>query len=320
MRNNLLSVIIPSRTEQYLQKTIDDLLIKAKEPIEIIVVLDGYWPNPMLTHNTKVSIIHHGTFHNSLGMRASINAGMAIASGKYVMKIDEHCMVDKGYDIKLKTDCEDNWVVVPRRYRLDAENWSIIEDGRPPIDYMVLDYPYQRPGDKTCGLHGAEDKQNYYNKKDVLIDNLMTMQGSCWFMTRKYWDTTIKNMDEKNYGPFTQEAQEISIKTWLSGGRFVINKKTWYAHMHKGNKGKGYGFSTEQYKRHCELNEKGRIYCIEYWINTKDYKYNFEWLINKFWPIKGWPENWKEQILIDREKDYSTLNYVDDFWLQGLRK
>ena len=160
----MLSIIIPSRNDEYLQKTIDDLLNKAEGEVEIIVVLDGYWPNPMLVHNDRVSIIHHGTFHDSNGMRHSINTGMAIARGEYVMKIDEHCMVDQGYDTKLIADCEDNWMVVPRRYRLDAENWKIIEDGRPPIDYMVIDYPYQRPYDKTCGLHGAEDKESYYNK------------------------------------------------------------------------------------------------------------------------------------------------------------
>lgn len=315
-----LSIVIPSRQPEYLQKTIDDILTKAEGEVEVVVVLDGYWPNPMLKDDKRVKILHQGTFHNNLGMRAAINNGVAISKGDYIMKCDEHVMFDTGFDVKLKADCEDDWVVVPRRYRLDADNWVLIEDGRPPIDYMILDYPYQRPYDKTCGLHGAEDRETAKKRADILVDDLMTMQGSCYFMSKKHWDKTIKRMEDENYGPFTQEAQEISNKTWLSGGRVVVNKKTWYAHLHKGTKGKGYGFSTEQYKKHSEWNERGRIYCIEYWLNTKDYKYDFEWLINKFWPISGWPDNWKEQVLIDREKDYSTLNYVDDFWLQGLRK
>ena len=56
----MLSVIIPSRNNEYLQRTIDDLLEKAEGEIEIIVVLDGYWPSPMLVHDIRVSIIHHG--------------------------------------------------------------------------------------------------------------------------------------------------------------------------------------------------------------------------------------------------------------------
>lgn len=99
-------------------------------------------------------------------------------------------------------------------------------------------------------------------RQDVLIDDLMTMQGSCWFMSRKHWDNCIKEMDSENYGPFTQEAQEISNKTWLSGGRVIVNKKTWYAHMHKGKGGKGYGFTTEQYKKHCEWNERGEYIAL----------------------------------------------------------
>ena len=139
----MLSIIIPSRNSDYLQKTIDDLLLKAEGEVEIIVVLDGYWPNPILNNNSKVQVVHHGTIHNSRGMRESINQGVALSKGEYIMKIDEHCMVGQGYDKILAADCEENWVVIPRRKRLDADNWKLIEDGRPPVDYMKIDYPYQ---------------------------------------------------------------------------------------------------------------------------------------------------------------------------------
>lgn len=316
----MLSIIIPSRQPQYLQKTIDDILAKAEGEVEVIVIFDGYWPKPMITGDKRVILFHQGTLHDSFGMRAAINKGVAISKGEYIMKCDEHVMFDQGFDKKLIADCEDNWVVIPRRYRLDAEKWEIIEDGRPPVDYMRIDYPYQRPLDKTCGLHGAEDRERYHAKKDLLIDDCMTMQGSCYFMSRKHWDTTIKEMNDVVYGPFTQEAQEISNKTWLSGGRVIVNKKTWYAHMHKGKQGKGYGFSIEQYKRHCEANEKGRLYSINYWLYTKDFKYDFEWLLKKFWPIVGWNESWREDVKRDEKLDYSTTGYKDDFWLEGLRK
>ena len=111
------------------------------------------------------------------------------------------------------------------------------------------------------------------------------------------------------------------MKTWFSGGRFITNKKTWYAHFHKGRTGKGYGFSTAQYVEHAEWNEKGRLYCIEHWLYTKDYKYDMKWFVNEKFPgMPGWPENWEEMILIDREKDYSTLGYKNDKWLRNLRK
>jgi hypothetical protein len=314
----MLSIVIPSRSPQYLQRTVDDLLSKAEDEVEVIVVLDGIWTT--LVDDPRVTLVHHGEVHNNIGMRGSISLGMMLARGTHVMKVDEHTMVGQGYDRILKANCEDNWVVIPRRKRLDPETWTLIEDGRPPVDYMKLDYPYAKPLDKTQGLHGSEDRERGRERKDVMIDDVMTMQGSAYFMTKKYWDEMFpEGMDDENYGPFTQEAQEISNRVWLSGGRVVVNKNTFYAHFHKGKKGKGYGFTTEQYKKHAEQNERGRIYCIEYWLNTMDYKYSFEWLVEKFNP-DGWPENWQEQVKIDREKDYSTTGYKDDYWLEGLRK
>ncbi|HET7099049.1 MAG TPA: glycosyltransferase [Patescibacteria group bacterium] len=312
----IVSVIIPSRVEEYLQKTVDDVLTKAKEDIEVIVVLDGYWPKVPLKDDSRVTVLHRGTVHNSYGMRTAINDGIALSKGKYIMKIDEHCMIDEGYDAKLVADCEDNWVVIPRRFRLDPDKWEIIEDGRPPIDYMFLDYPYKTKGDVTDGLHGNEWRQMHYDRKDVLIDDTMSWQGSCWFMKKSYWDSTIGPLDTDLYGTFTHESQEIGNKAWLSGGRLVVNKKTWYAHFHKGSKGKGYGFSTEQYKIFSKEKERGRQVCIDYWINNKwkDRKYDFEWLIQKFWPVPNWPENWKEQIKIDAKYDFSKVG-EKGFWL-----
>ena len=71
-------------------------------------------------------------------MRQAIDAGAAIASGKYIMKLDGHCALDKGFDEKLKADCETDWVVIPRRYSLDAEKW---QRQKAPIDYLYLSYP-----------------------------------------------------------------------------------------------------------------------------------------------------------------------------------
>ena len=303
--SDLLSVIIPDRNGQpYLQKTVDDLLVKAEGEIEIIVVADGVWPDPPLRYHPQVRIIHHGTIHDSVGMRDSINKGVAISRGNYIMKSDEHLMFDQGFDKKLIADCEDNWVVIPRRYRLDAENWEIIHDGRRAVDYMYIAYPYERPNDITCGLHGAEDKQRARDREKILIDDTMSWQGSCYFMTRKHWDW-LGGLDSTNYGQFTQEAQEIGNKTWLGGGRLVVNKKTWYAHMHKGNQGKGYGFSNAQYIKHQADKEHGRLFCIDYWVNNKwpERVHDWEWLMEKFWPVPTWPENWKEKIKIDASQE-----------------
>jgi len=308
----MISVIIPSRVDQYLQPTIDDLLNKSRGEIEIIVVLDGYWPDPMIKNDERVKIIHQGTIHNNRGLRAGINAGVSVAKGDFIMKIDEHCLVSKGYDVRLSQTCQEDWLVVPRRYRLDPEKWDLTinteGDKRPPIDYMYISYPYRKLLDATSGLYGAEDKQRYFDRKDVEVDDLMTMQGSCWFLRRDYFNKLFPNgMDEENYGPFNHEAQELNCTIWLSGGRCVVDKAVHYAHYHKGKRGKGYGFSREQYRKFMADKEKARRYATKYWLNTKDFKYDWEWLMEKFSPVPTWPANWKEQLKIDEKKDWSTL-------------
>ncbi len=298
-----LSVIIPHRVDQYLNKTIEDLLQKARGEIEIVVVADGVWPSQIID-DKRIIYIHQGTIHDSLGMREAINKGMGLASGEYVMKVDEHVMMDEGFDLKLMADCGEHDVIIPRRLRLDAETWTLIDDGRPPVDYMHIEYPFLKPFDDTQGLHGAEWRQRHYDRKDILIDETPSMQGSCWFMKKSHWDEVIKAMETDKYGPFTMEAQEIGMKTWLSGGRVLVNKKTWYAHYHKGKKGKGYGFSSRQYEVFMEAKEKGRQYAIDYWLTTKDYKYDWEYFMNRFPDMPGWGSDWKTRLEQDKVKDF----------------
>ena len=122
-----LSVIVPSRNELFLPQTVKDLLTKALGEIEVIVVLDGYWPDPQLPDKDNLILPHRG---QARGMRNAINSAPSIASGKYLMKCDGHCMFAEGFDEVLKADCDDDWVVIPRRKRLDAENWCPVDDGR----------------------------------------------------------------------------------------------------------------------------------------------------------------------------------------------
>jgi hypothetical protein len=294
----VLSIIIPSRQPEFLQQTVDDLLAKAEGDVEVIVVLDGYWHQ--LKDDPRVIILHQGEVHKNLGMRRAISDGMRLARGEFVMKIDEHCLVSQGYDVRLSSICQPNWMIIPRRYRLDAENWKILDDGRPPIDRMYIEYPYLKPFDRTQGLHGEIWATP---ESDEEIIDTPTGQGSCYFLRKSYWDELFPNgMDEENYGTFTQEAQELTFGVWLNGGRVVTDKKSHYAHLHKGSKhGKGYGFSREQYREHEADKEKGRLFCIQHWLSHP----KFKWFINEKFPdMPNW-EGWEQRIEKDAEHDWS---------------
>ena len=62
--------------------------------------------------------------------------------------------------------------------------------------------------------------------------------------------------------------------------------------------------------------EKGRLYCIDYWMNNKWEKraHDWEWLLKKFWPVPSWPEDWQEQFKIDSVQDYSNSPEKKDWY------
>jgi len=242
-----LSIIIPAYKEQHLQKTINSLLAQAKGEIEVIAVLDGYWASPELEADPRVHILHFGA---NRGLRAAINAGVALAKGDYVMKTDAHCMFGPGYDVALLEQIEDDWVVIPRRYELDTEKWEVMPD--PPVDYAKLVILESRNK-----FHGQEWPSRTRERAHYPIDETMSFQGSCWVMSRKWWDNVIKDLQEAGYGPFVQEPTEIGMQTYQAGGKVMVNKNAWYAHKHRDFN------RTHHVKR--EDADAGNAYALERW-------------------------------------------------------
>lgn len=280
-----VSVIIPARGEQFLTKTIDDIFAKARGEIEVIAVLDGWWPDPPPADRPGLTLIHWGS---ARGMRAAINGAAAIAKGEWLMKTDAHCMFAEGFDLALQADCDKDWISIPRRYRLDPEAWAWQDVGKPPIDYHYLSCPATNKDGYS--MHGAIWPERIRGREAIEIDDTMSFQGSLWFMHRRHFFDFLGGMSEVGYGSFSQEPQEIGNKTWLGGGRIVTNKKTWYAHLHKGRTyGRGYFISKSEVTT-------GHEYSARYWMGDKweGARYKLSWLVEKFWPVPTWPEDYLE--------------------------
>lgn len=230
-----LSVIIPSYKDPLLQKTIDNLLENSKlgSELEIIPVLDGYWAS--LKNDDRVKVVHLG---KNVGMREAINSGVRVAKGEYLMRADEHQVFGNNYDIILTSQIEDNWIVTPRRYCLDPVKWEVMDI--PPVDYMKLkivnigtnkdseDHLENGGGQKFSGV-----EWNRPDRKDILIDETMAMQGSCWVMKRSWWDKAVGELQSEGYGTHYQDSHEMVFKTWKLGGKLMVNKNTWHAHKHR---------------------------------------------------------------------------------------
>lgn len=214
-------------------------------------------------------------------MRASINQAAAIAIDcDYLLKCDAHVMFAPGFDLELQRHCPSRTIVVPRRYRLDAGKWEVIQDGRPPVDYEYLTPPDSNGG----GLKGKAWYERGRERADVPVDDLWLFQGSCWMMPRSYF-YELDLMDEENYGTFWKEALELSCKAWLSGGSVRVVKSTWYAHLHKASRGYSM-LSEDQIKAH-EFSRKWLTDSTAWKKQTRPFKS----LIARFQP-PGWPEEY----------------------------
>lgn len=249
----MLSVIIPSYKDPLLHKTIDSLLENAEGEIEIIPVLDGYWPEIPIKSDERIRVLHLG---KNRGMRGAINAGVRLARGEFIMRTDEHCMFAKGYDVILTRDCQPNWIVTARRFFLDPVKWEIMDI--PPVDYEKL--KIRDMGEGLKKFEGVVWKDRVKERKDVMIDETMAMQGSMWVMPKKWWEDVIVELDTKRYGTMYQDSHEMVFKTWQKGGKLMVNKNTWFAHKHVSFP------RTHQYSK-SEW-ESGIKYAYETW---KDY-------------------------------------------------
>ena len=300
-----VSVIIPARNEEFLQNTIDNVLANIEADTEIIAILDGYWPNEGIPIHPRVTIVHH---EESIGQRASVNEAAKLSVAKYIMKLDAHCSVDKGFDRKLMEDCEYDWTVIPRMYNLWAFDWKCFKCGKriyqaegkpskcedcgttnkfrkrivwkakrnPTSDFMRFD--------KNMKFQYWRDYKNRPEAEGDICD-LMSSIGACFFMHReRFWD--LGGMDEA-HGSWGQFGTEVACKSWLSGGRHVVNKKTWFAHMFRTNSAIGFGFP---YKISGKQVGRARKHSQDLWLNDKWDKavHKLQWLIDKFAPIPDW--------------------------------
>jgi glycosyltransferase involved in cell wall biosynthesis len=278
----LVSVIVPSRSERFLVPTVTDLLAKAQGPIEILVVLDGYWEHA-LPSDSRVKILHFG---EAKGMRPAINAAAAIARGEYLMKCDGHTLWADGWDVALKADYhERNWIVIPRRYALDPEKWEIDTSNKKyPVDYHFLSSPFHVASNAVPGLHGSPWTARREARKDILLDDELASQGSAWFTCREHWQR-IGPLDASLYGVFWFENQEMSLKTWLSGGAQKVNKKTFYAHLYKGTR-YGRGYNTRGMGH-----EAGTAFTTWFWMTDQPFPgktRTMRSLIEQFSPVQTW--------------------------------
>ena len=253
MENNIdLSILIPARNEEFLQQTIDDILLHIEANTEVIVILDGYLPTIPLKYNPKVTIIYNP---ESVGQRGATNQACAIARGKYVMKADAHLAFDQGFDRKMLEafkKLDDSVTLIPGMRNLHVFDW-VCEAGHrryqglsgncnecgKPTEKDIVWIPKKSPFtftflfDKTMhfqywgelakrpeNIKGALCNDGTY---DTNLRETLSIQGSCFMLTKKKY-IELDICSETDFNSWGQQGVEVACKTWLSGGRVISNK------------------------------------------------------------------------------------------------
>jgi glycosyltransferase involved in cell wall biosynthesis len=283
-----LSIIIPCFKEPFINKTIESILANAVGNIEIIPIFDGYKPVEPISTDPRIKPIEL----EHVGMRGAINTGIKASTGKYLMKTDAHCSFAHGFDKVLIENCAEDWLVVPRRYSLNEERWDKEENGR------IKDYHYITFPTKTMWGYGIFPIE--WRKRGVElpeIDDTMTFQGSCWLVNREYFTKHVGLLDEEHYSPFGGEQLEIGLKYWLGGGQCKVIKKTWYAHLRKTKHHYNKHLFSTMHKRDAQV-QLGHEYLARHWMGNEEPNmiHNFNWLVEKFWPVPSWPEEREKWI------------------------
>ena len=304
-----LTVIIPARNEEFLGRTVQDVLEHSKANTEIVVVLDGYLPTIPLKKDLRVTIIYNPV---SVGQRKAVRQGASIARGKYVMKMDAHVAVDDGFDVKMLDafkKLDDNVTLAPGMRNLHCFDWVCPEGhrryqgqsgvcetcGKPTVKDIVW-FPKPSPFTFTFRVDKTMHFQYYgelakrpENQKGALCNDgtydpnlreTFSLQGSCYMLTRKrYFEIDI---DSDEFNSWGQQGCEVAMKTWLSGGRVISNINTWYAHMFR-TKGGDFGFPYPNPQNKVNENRElsRQLFQHDKWpLATR----KFQWLLDKFNP------------------------------------
>jgi glycosyltransferase involved in cell wall biosynthesis len=288
-----LSIIIPARNEMFLGNTIADILAHTEGDTEIIAILDGEWPNEPIPDNPRLTLIQHFT---SIGQRAASNEAARISEAKYLMKVDAHCAFDQGFDVKMMALMQDDITMVPVMRNLHAFDW-VCEDGHrryqspsgvckecgKPTTMDVVWIPKKNP-QSTCYRFDTDMHFQYHNewgrKLKGDLTETMSIQGSCFMCTRERYFAL--DLCSEQFNSWGQQGVEVACKTWLSGGRVLVNRTTWYAHMFR-TQGGDFGFPYENPESKVQDNRKlsRELFAGDKWDKKI---HSFSWLIEKFNP------------------------------------
>ncbi len=287
-----LSILIPARHEESLQRTIDDVFQHIEGDTEVLVALDN-WENPPEIKVPRGTIIT--TAH---GQRGATNRLAELSRAKFVMKLDAHCSMSQGFDVKMMEDMEEDVTMIPAVGNLHVYDWSCPQGHRRfqgkyeeceqcgsteltkiPV-WKIISKPIRGSHEFDTALHF----QYATDEAEGLLTESMSIQGSCFMVSReKYHELNICDESLPSWG---SQGTEVACKTWLSGGRVLSTKKAYYGHQFRETEGFPYPNPADEIFR-----ARDTVQDLFYNNKWPLQIHSLYWLLEKF----NFPQDWKNE-------------------------
>lgn len=249
-----LSILIPSKNEPLLQKTVEDILSKITDDTEILIGMDGYDRSDSNVKQvgdlikglqaldvdySRINIIYE---YPAIGQRAITNKLAELAKGEYIMKCDAHVSFSKGFDTALLSEIDNKTILAPLLLVLDPVTWAV--NGKKQMAQFRFDNNFVMQ-------HADGD-----------VGETMCLQGSCWMISKENYFKW--NVCDETLGSWGGQSVELGIKAYLNGGICKTTRSAYYGHVFRhlneefpydrgDNPGK---FATEELKRRYENDPK----------------------------------------------------------------
>jgi len=192
---DLVSVIIPvcDADEEWIERTVKSIEDNAVGPYEILAIRDK----------------------DHEGHRVLMNRMARTAGGKYLLRIDAHCVMSPGWDARMKSSCGEKTIVKPMLDALEVNTWV---GGYQDIGFIALDREFNNvyPKWKAINLRQIEEPS-------------MGLGGCCWMIQKDhYW--YHEGCDEE-LGIREGGGLEWALKAWLTGGEVLIRTDVVCCHL-----------------------------------------------------------------------------------------
>jgi len=286
MKDVKVSVIIPTGANEKLEninRTVESVISNAHSEVEILILADGWVPEGVYKR-AKVSLSD-----TNLGERKTVNRGFKEARGDYVLRIDSHCSMSKGWDKILLNQYKEDTISLCIIDAIDELTWGSLKHN--------YSFVYVNPSceEKWWGEYEQNKKlftepltslkelltKPIVSLKELFMRPSMSLTGCGWFCSKKFFlDKLQFDEDLSKWGCI---GPEMTAKIERAGSSIILNKNVRCGHLFNTAAG-GYS-SSEVLRTRLEILSRYSKYLYKAakkfnapgWENiTEDYILNYD--------------------------------------------